>query len=239
MALAGEAGARAQGATTSLQRQEAEVSGDRSRNIAGIARAEQNINETRLRVDSLRTDNLNDATQQLRQTQNDLFDLREQVRAAEDVLARTSIRAPQDGIVVGLQVHTVGGVVTAGQTVMNIVPSGDQLVVEARVDPSDIDEVRPGLDARIRLTAYTQRNFVPINGRVTSVSADRLTDDKTNAAYYKARVVVTDDPVKVMRATPLYPGMQAEVMIVTGERTMLDYFFRPLINSFHRAFRES
>jgi HlyD family secretion protein len=222
-----------------LQRREAEIQGSRARNIAAIARAEQAITEAELRVAELRTSQLNEVAQALRQAQTDLFDLNEQTRAAEDVLKRIAIIAPEAGTVVGLQIHTSGGVIAPGGKVMDIVPLGDKLIVDARVDPGDIDVVRPGLEARVRLTAYQQRNFVPLKGVVDSVSADRFTDEKTGIPYFRARVAITEDPVKVMKVSPLYPGMQAEVLIVTGSRTMLEYIFQPLFQSFNRAFRET
>lgn len=149
-----------------LQRQQAEIEGARPRNVANIARAEQAITEAELRVAELRTAQLNEVAQALRQAQNDMFDLIEQKRSAEDVLKRISIRAPENGTVVGLQVHTAGGVIAPGATVMDIVPIGDKMIIDARVDPSDIDIVHPGLEAQVRLTAYTQRNFVPLKGEV-------------------------------------------------------------------------
>lgn len=222
-----------------LQRQQAEIEGARARNVANIARAEQAITEAELRVAELRTSQLNEIAQALRQAQTDLFDLMEQKRAAEDVLKRISIRAPENGTVVGLQVHTSGGVIAPGATVMDVVPIGDKMIIDARVDPADIDVVRPGLEAQVRLTAYTQRNFVPLKGEVVSVSADRLVDEKTGIAYFRVRVVIKDDVARVLRDTPLYPGMQAEVMIVTGARTMMEYILKPFSDSFNRAFREN
>ena len=120
-----------------------------------------------------------------------------------------------------------------------LVPLGDKLIIDARVDPGDIDVVRPGLEARVRLTAFQQRKIVPLKGVVDSVSADRFTDEKTGIPYFRARVVITEDPAKVMKASPLYPGMQAELLIVTGSRTVLEYIFQPLFQSFNRAFRET
>lgn len=222
-----------------LQRREAEIQGARARNVAAIARAEQAITEAELRVAELRTAQANEVAQALRQAQTELFDLNEQARAAEDVLKRIDIVAPEDGVVVGLQVHTSGGVIPPGGRVMDVVPLGDKLIIDARVDPADIDVVRPGLEARVRLTAYQQRNFVPLKGVVESVSADRLVDEKSGIPYFSARVVIVEDAARVLQSSPLYPGMQAEVMIVTGARTMVDYIFQPLFQSFNRAFRET
>ncbi len=221
-----------------LQRREAEIQGMRARNVAAIARAQQMITEAELKVAELRTAILNEVAQSLRDAQNELFDLSEQTRAAEDVLRRIEITAPEAGTVVGLQIHTSGGVIPPGGKVMDIVPIGDKLIVDARVDPGDIDVVRPGLEARVHLTAFQQRNFEPLKGRVDSVSADRLVDEKTGVPYFRARIVITDDPVRVMKASPLYPGMQADVLIVTGSRTLMRYFLDPLFQSFNRAFRE-
>jgi HlyD family type I secretion membrane fusion protein len=222
-----------------LQRELAEVTGLHSQNLAAIARAQQNIEEARLQIVELSTDFVNEAVQGLGVAQAELLDLTEQVRAAQDVLQRTVIRAPMAGTIVDLQVHTVGGVVTPGQALLDVVPKGDQLVVEAFVDPNDIDVVQVGLPAQVRLTALTQRNLAPLEGRVTRVSADRLIDQRTGAAYFLARVELVADGAGQVDGERLYPGMQAEVMIVTGARTTLDYLSRPIVDSFNRAFREN
>jgi membrane fusion protein, epimerase transport system len=222
-----------------LQRALAEVTGDHSQSVASIARAEQNIEETRLQMADLKTNFINEAVQQLGVVQNDLLDLGEQIRSAEDVLRRTVIRSPMAGTVVGLQVHTVGGVVAPGQALLDVVPKGDRLVVEAFVDPQDIDVVEIGRPAQVRLTALTQRNLAPLKGRVTTVSADRLTDQRTGVDYFLARVELDEGQAAALGDDRLYPGMQAEIMIVTGARTTLDYLSQPIVDSFNRAFREN
>ena len=220
-----------------LQRQQAEIQGARSRNVASVARAKQQITETRLRVSELKTQKLNQVVEELHATQTELFDLEERIRSAEDVLARTQIEAPLDGTIVGLQIHTPGGVIGPGESLMDLVPSGAGMIIESQVDPNDIDVVHAGLPAQVRLTAFNQRNLSPINGKVLTVSADRLTDERTGMPYFLARVVLAEDLSEHLTVA-LYPGMQAEVMIVTGERTVLDYIFRPLARSLDRAFRE-
>lgn len=220
-----------------LQRRRAEIEGARSRNIAGVARAKQQITETRLRVSELKTQQLNQVVEELRATQTELFDLDERIRSAEDVLRRTHITAPLDGTIVGLQIHTPGGVIGPGEALMDLVPSGAGMIIESQVDPNDIDIVHAGLPAQVRLTAFNQRNLSPIEGKVLTVSADRLTDERTGVPYFLARVVLVEDLSQDL-AVALYPGMQAEVMIVTGERTVLDYIFKPLSRSLGRAFRE-
>ena len=170
--------------------------------------------------------------------QASLFDIEERLNAARDVLSRTEIRATQAGAVVALKVHTQGGVIAPGQALLDIVPGDDLLIIEARIDPKDIDVVSWGLLARVRFTAFSQRNAIPMDGRVLSVSADNLIDERTGESYYLARIKLDKDPADVMDGVRLYPGMQAEVMIVTGSRTALEYFLSPITQSMNRALRE-
>lgn len=218
-----------------LQRDLAELLGSRSQNQAALARIGQNIDEARLQISELRMNNLNEVVQELRTVQTQIVDLNEQIRAAGDVLQRTTIRASQSGTVVDLQVHTPGGVIAPGQTLMDIVPAGDSIIVEARIDPADIDVVQAGLVAHIRLTAYSNRNLQPIEAKVITVSADSLADKVTGQPYFLARIAVSGE---LAEDVALYPGMQAEVMVVTGERTLADYITRPIRESFNRALRE-
>ena len=221
-----------------LLRESAEIEGARSRNVAAIARARQNITEARLRVTELKTTMLNEVVQQLREVQAELSDLTERMRAAEDVLRRTEIRSPLDGTIVGLAVHTTGGVIGPGEALMDIVPRDDRLIVEAQVDPIDIDVVYPGLNPKVRLSAFSQRNIEPLDGEVLSVSADRLTEPQTGRPYFLARIALLGDVRAALDGARLYPGMQAEVMIVTGARTPFEYLTRPVLVSLRRAFRE-
>ena len=170
--------------------------------------------------------------------QSELFDLRERIRAAEDVLARTEIRASQEGRIVQLRIHTAGGVIGPGDPLMDIVPSEEAMVISARIDPSDIDIVHPGLLAEVRLTPFSARSLAPLQGQVTSVLADRLVDELTGGAYYLARVELTGDVAEALGGATPYPGMPAEVMIVTGTQTTLDYLLSPLTTSFRRSLRE-
>jgi len=221
-----------------LQRRLSEIEGSQSHNRAEIARAKQSIGETQTRISEIRTKLLNEVVIELRDVQAELFDLAARIGTAEEVLRRTDIRAPLAGTVVGLRVHTKGGVIAPGAALMDIVPSNEKLVIEANVDPTDIDVVRPGLKAQVRLTAFSMRNAKPVAGRVTSVSADRLIDERTGQAYYRARIELTEDPAKAFKGAALYPGMPAEVMIVTGARSALAYIFNPISSSLNRAFRQ-
>ena len=161
-----------------------------------------------------------------------------ELRAAKDVIARSSIRAPIAGTVVGLQVHTSGGVVKAGEPLLSIVPKDEPLVIEARIDTNDIDVVHKGLPAQVRLTPFNARMVPPIPASVVWVSADSMSDQNSGASYYLARVKLTGLPSELPRDVQLYPGMPAEVMILTGERTFMNYLIAPISRSFRRAFRE-
>ncbi len=160
------------------------------------------------------------------------------LRAAEDVIARSSIRAPIAGTVVGLKVHTSGGVIKAGEPLLSIVPRDEPLVIEARIDPNDIDIVHKGLPAQVRLTPFNARMIPPIPASVVWVSADAMNDQNNGSSYYLARVKLSGLPSELPEGVQLYPGMPAEVMILTGERTFLSYLAAPITRSFRRAFRE-
>jgi HlyD family type I secretion membrane fusion protein len=164
--------------------------------------------------------------------------LQERRRAAADILERLDVIAPQSGIVVGLKVSTVGGVIRAGEPILDLVPQQDLPIIEARVKPDDIDVVVPGLDARVRLTAYNSRNVDELEGRVVYVSADRISDPRTGEPYYIAHVRPDEGSLALSTGVRLLPGMSAEVIIRTGRRTALEYFVDPISSSFARAFRE-
>jgi HlyD family type I secretion membrane fusion protein len=221
-----------------LRRQEANIRGEQKRNVALVARARQSIAEQELQILELDSQRSNEVVAELRDVQTLSFELQEQINAARDVLARTDIVAPMAGTVVNLRVHTRGGVIASREPLLDIVPSDDQLVINARVLPRDIDVVREGLEVQVRLLAFNQRDTVPLSGRVSMVSADRFLDERTGLAYYLMRVELTEDAFTNQEALEIYPGMQAEVMIVTGNRTALDYLMEPLTRSVRRAFRE-
>lgn len=222
-----------------LQREASEIQGNRARNEAAVARVRQNIAESELEINRLDTDRLNETVQALRDIQTQLYDFREQMRAAEDVLARTDVRAPIAGTVVDLQVHTMGGVMAPGEPLLDVVPRNGRLIVEARVKPEDIDIVQPGQDAHVRVTAFNAVTHVPLAAKVLTVSADRLLDQRTGEPYYTSTLELAKDVSGPVSDESLYPGMQAEVMIVTGARTPVDYLFEPLLARFNRAFRET
>ncbi len=223
----------------SLQRQAAQLTGQSGEYRALIARASQSISENEMAILNLSTERMNEVVAELRETQVQIGDLTERVTAARDVLERIEITAPQSGVVNGLKFHTIGGVIPPGKEIMSIVPQDDDLVVEARVKPSDIDTVRAGLVARVRLTAYSVRRVPMLEGTVERVSADSFVDQNTGQKYYTARVRIDDNQIDQLTSNvELYPGMPADVQIVTGERTVLSYLTDPITSTFDKAFRE-
>jgi HlyD family secretion protein len=226
-----------------LKRQQAEIDGLMNQNVAAIARAKETMTETQLRISDLRTNRVNEASKEHGEALKDLFDFAEKMRASRDVLDRTVVRAPLDGTVMGMTVHTIGGVVLPGSmpnsTLMEIVPSADLLTVEAKVDVKDIDHVHAGLPAQVRLTNYSQRDTPTVDGQVNWVSADRVEDVKLGAAYYTARIDVDRAQLKALDNVKLYPGMPVEVMILGNERTVFDYLLGPINRTFARAMREN
>ena len=222
----------------SLQRDLAEMEGKRGDTMAQIAKAKQVIAESEVDILSLQNDKQKDVADDLRETQKKITELREQVRQAADVLARIEVKAPEAGTVTDLRVHTPGGVINPGEALLDLVPQADRLVVEARVRPEDIDRVHEGLPAQVRLMPYKQRRTPPLDATVTYVSADLLTDKRTNENYYAARLRLDEKELASLVDVKMVPGMPSEAMIKTGETTAALYALSPILDSFHRAFRE-
>jgi HlyD family type I secretion membrane fusion protein len=204
---------------------------------AQVARAQEGISEIKLQLKMPGSRDHNEVTEQIQKVEGDIADLRDKIHAAEDVLRRTEVVAPRAGTVVDLQVHTQGGVVQPGQTLLDLVPDLDRLIVDVRIDPRDIDVVYPAMPAQVRLTAFNARTTPMLSGTVTSVSADRMIDQVTGIPYFTARVVLDADDID-FDLKRLKAGMQAEVFLVTAERTALDYLIEPLVRRFARAGRE-
>jgi len=222
-----------------LQREAARLIGNRGENLGKIAQSHQRIGETKTQIISLKSNDQKEIAEQLRTVQRDLEEALEREKAAVDVLERTKMYAPKAGTVVDLKFHTQGAVITPGTPIMDIVPSQDTLVITARVNPLDIDVVHPGLVARVQLSAYKQRHLPKLVGTVKRVSADSFSDPNTGEIYYEARVEIKPSEIKALpKNVRLYPGMPAQVMIITDNRTAWDYFFTPIRDSFDQAFRE-
>jgi epimerase transport system membrane fusion protein len=200
------------------------------------------VSETKLKILQLQKDFQREVAQELSEVQEQLFELREKMQSVRDTVERTVIRAPQAGTILDLQVHTLGAVVGPGAKLMDIVPRGEKLVVEARLAPADIDRVQVGQTAEIRFSAFKMRDTPKIDGNLIALSADRLIDqnDQTKTPYYLARVEITPEGLKQLaqRRLELVAGMPAEVLINTGERTLFHYLVDPLKNTVARSFIE-
>lgn len=226
-----------------LQRDKARLEGERGQYIAEIARARGKISETELQILQVDQDFRSEVLKDLRETQGKIAEFKERVTAAEDQLKRVDIRAPQSGIVLQLAVHTVGGVISNGETIMQIVPRADVLVVEAKVAPQDIDQISVGASTIVRIMAGDQRTMPDVTGVLTRVSAD-LTRDQPQAgqqagqAYYLVRVSLPEEEVRRLVNLRLVPGMPAEAFIQTYARTPLQYLLKPLHDQIARTFRE-
>lgn len=221
-----------------LERDLAAMQGTRGNTLAQIARAKETIAEAKVDILSLRNDDQKQAADALGEEQRRVETLTQDAMAAESVMARTDIEAPEDGVVTDLRVHTTGGVIEPGQPLMNLVPSPDPLLIEARARPIDIDRLRPGLKAQIRLLPYKERRTPTLDARVVYVSADRIVDKRTNQPYFLVKLKVDPKMLARIRDVHMVPGMPAETMIQTGESTVALYALSPVIDSFHRAFHE-
>lgn len=196
-----------------------------------ITKTRLQINETQLQILQINKDFNSEVTKQLADVQTKAYDLQERTAALKDRLSRVVIRAPDDGMVIGMTVHTIGGIVRPATPLLDIVPSVSDLVVEAHVQPVDIDRIAIGKLADIRFSAFNSATTPPIEGKVTQVSADRLTDERTGQPYYLARVEVTEAGARKLGDRKLQPGMPADVLINTGKRTMLQYILQPARNA--------
>ncbi|ESZ73877.1 hemolysin secretion protein D [Mesorhizobium sp. L103C105A0] len=221
-----------------LRRQQQELEGERATNIAAIARARSAMAEIDMQILNLGTVRLNEAVDELTKVEAELFDLRQGERAARDVLTRTDVVAPVDGIVMDLKVHTAGGVVKPGETLMTVVPLGQQLVVEAMVKPEDVETITAGQPARVSFPAFARYNLPPLDGVVEIVSADRMVDERSGAPYFAATVLIDKSELAKLEGRKLLPGMSSEAMIRTGARTVLAYLAEPITQNFRRAMRE-
>ncbi len=218
----------------SLSRLQAEIADQRS----AIARARVQRGETQLQILQANQRFKAEVASQLADTQSRLYELREQLRGQQDTLDRKVIKAPVDGMVMGLAVHTLGGVVAPGSHLLDIVPGGADLLVEVEIQPADIDRVAQGKLAEIRFSAFKGATTAVLEGELVYVSADRFINEKSGAPYYLARVALTDRGRQELEHRELQPGMPAEVLINTGDRTLLNYLLKPARNAMARSMIE-
>jgi HlyD family type I secretion membrane fusion protein len=221
-----------------LERTAADLSGQRGAHVADVSRARQNIAETQERLVSQRADRSDKTGMALRDVQSKLAEINKEVAAASDASRRLDVTAPVSGKIISIYHEAPGGVVKPGETIMELLPDQDQLVIEAELKPNDIPHVVPNAPARVRLTAYSQRRTSSLEGRVEMVSPDRIVDAKGEKGHYLARIAVTMSKEGEREGLQLTPGMPAMVFIETGKQTMLDYLLSPLFGGIERGFRE-
>ena len=223
---------------TALERDGARLEGERGQLVASVAQAKGKVTETELQVIQIDQDLSSEVAKDMREVDAKFGEFVERKVAAEDQLKRIDLRAPQDGTVLESKVHTVGGVVPAGDTIMLIVPDTDNLLVEAKVSPHDIDQLQIGQSAVLRFSAFNLRTTPEINGTITRVSADTTTDQRTGQSYYTTRIAMTKSEIARLGDVKLIPGMPVEAFVQTGERSVMSYLTKPLQDQFMRAFRE-
>ena len=225
-----------------MERNLAQSEGQLGELMADIAATELQIGETELKIMQLQKELQREVAKELGDVESELFEVREKIQSLDATVKRTVVRAPEAGMVMGLSVHTLGAVIPPGGRLLDIVPQNEKLIVESRVSPMDIDRVKVGQSAEVRFSAFNSRETPKIDGKLIALSADRLMDENRSDAtpYYLARVEVTPEGLQELarRHLELLPGMPAEVLINTGERTLLEYLTKPLFDSFRKAFIE-
>jgi HlyD family secretion protein len=223
---------------TALERDSARIEGERAQLIASVAQAKGKIVETELQIIQIDQDLSSEVAKDMREVDGKIGEFVERKVTAEDQLKRIDIRAPQDGTVLQSTVHTVGGVITAGDPIMLIVPGADNLIVEAKFNPQDVDQLQIGQRAMLRFSAFNQRTTPEIAGKVTRISADTTTDQRTGQSYYTVRISMPTEEIMKLGDVRLIPGMPVEAFVQTGDRTVFSYLVKPLQDQLMRAFRE-
>lgn len=221
-----------------VERERSRLEGVIGRSIADASKAENSISEANLQIKQLRQKTLEDVNSSLLDARQKISDLNEKSRVAADILRRVNIRSPRTGEVQNLRVTTIGGVIRAGEPLLDIVPENEPLIIQAQVSPNDVESVRPGMAANIRFSSFHTKVLPEIFGKITSVSKDRLTDEQSKQPYFLARITVEDSEIPKEIRGDLTAGMPADVMVPTGDRTVASYLVRPLENRFRKALRE-
>ena len=224
---------------TQLEREATRLQGERGQLLSTVSQVKGKISETELQIIQIDRDLGSEVGKELRDIDAKIGEFIERQVAAEDQLMRVQIRAPQDGTVHQLAVHTVGGVISAGDLLMLIVPEADVLNVEARIAPQDIDQLSVGQKCVLRFSAFNQRTTPETYGTLDRVSADAVTDPRSGQSFYTARITVKAEDVGRLGPVKLLPGMPVEVFVQTGERNVLSYLMKPLTDQLARAFRET
>ena len=221
-----------------LQREQARLLGERAQLVSATAQTQGRITEIEMQIGQIEADLASEVARDTKETDGRIGEVVERLSAAEDSLKRVDIRAPQTGVVHQLAVHTVGGVVGPGEALMIVVPEAEDLAIEAKVSPTEIDRLRIGQAAGLRFSAFNARTTPEISGRVTYVSPDVTIDQRSGAPYYTVRVKADAGEIARLGDVHLSAGMPVEVFAATDERTVLSYFTKPLTDQVLRAFRE-
>lgn len=221
-----------------LERDAERLHGEGGELTAAIAQSKNKISEIEMQITQIDADLLAETLAELREVSAKLAELAERQVAAEDQLRHVDVRAPRAGFVQQLAVHTVGGVVNPGETMMLIVPQEDRLIVEARIDPQHIDQVDLGREAYVRFSSFSQKTTPELVGRIYTIAADAIVDQNTGVSYYLARLEFDRDTLPESLRNRLVPGMPAEIYVQTGSRSVLSYFVKPLTDQLERTFRE-
>ncbi len=223
---------------TSLQRDAARLGGERGQLVSSLAEVRFKKAETQLKILQIDSDMRTEVAKEISEIRARTSELEEKRVSAEDQLKRIELKAPLDGYVHQLSVHTVGGVITAGESVMTIVPDNDALTVEVRVQPNDIEQIHLGQPAIVRFTSFDQRITPDLNGTISLVSADLDQDEKAGTSFYTLRIALPQDEIARLETTKLVPGMPVEAFIQTKPRTVISYLVQPMRDQIERAFRE-
>jgi HlyD family secretion protein len=225
-----------------LERQEAELKGQQASMEAEYARAGEGIGETKMQSLSVTKDRLEQIETDLKDTQSKLSETLPKLVATREQLEHSQVRAPATGQVVGLQVFTVGGVVAPGQKLMDIVPDGKELIIQAQLAPTDADDAFPGQKAQIRFLSIHNRSLPLFTGTVRTVSADSFTDEKTGKSYFRAEIVVPEAELNRVRSVlgqgELRPGLPVQAVLKVRSRTALEYLLEPLTGALWRSGHE-
>lgn len=222
----------------SVEREYNSLLGEVAELDSNITSTEIRISETREEIEQVQREFLSEVVTQLGETRSQLEDLRERRVALRDVVDRKDVLAPDAGIVNGMDIHTIGAVIAPGDPIGEIVPFGDELIIEARVSPTDIDRVAVNQEASVRFPALSAQTTPRLTGTVIALSADTFQDQQSGSTYYRARVRVNPDDLDQLSSTPLVPGMPADVLINSGARTLLQYLLKPLTAAVSRSFIE-
>lgn len=223
---------------TGLKRDKARLEGERGGFVSELSQAAQTISERKIQILQIDEEMRSEVVEQLQGLRAEIARISEEKVAAEEQLRRIEIKAPRAGVVHNLAVHTVGGVVVAGEDLMIIVPQEDLLIIEAQVAPSDIDQLVAAQEAIIRLPGFDQRSTPELKAKILTISADLTTDPVTGFSYYLARLALLDDELARLDGKTLIPGMPAEAFVQTGSRTILSYIVKPLADHIAHAFRD-